>query len=94
MSREEWRNRIDLIDKEILSKLEERMGIAEEIGKYKLENSLPVLDESREKVIHDKIVEMTNPEYREYILEVYDTILKVSKDLQQKVIDKNENTCD
>ncbi len=45
------RERIDEIDKEIISLLEKRLEIAQKIGKIKARASLPIQDEKREKEV-------------------------------------------
>ena len=44
---EDLRNRIDVLDENILSLLSERMGIAREIGQYKKENNMTILQVER-----------------------------------------------
>ena len=43
------REQINQTDKEIVNLLEKRFNIVMEIGEYKRENNLPILDEEREK---------------------------------------------
>ncbi len=46
-SLEELRRRIDSLDTELLALLEKRMEVSREIGKFKKEHSMPVIQESR-----------------------------------------------
>ncbi len=44
---DELRNKIDMIDDELISILKERMKVAEEIGNYKKQNGMTILQQSR-----------------------------------------------
>ena len=46
---DQYRKEIDRIDAEIARLLDQRLDVAAEIGKYKQERGLPVLDAAREK---------------------------------------------
>lgn len=52
------RDRIDAIDKELLKLLQERMSVAEEIGRYKAKVARQPLDKQRELEVIDNILEM------------------------------------
>ena len=60
MNLEELRVKIDETDKEIVKLFEERMKIAKEIGDYKKDNNLPVLDVLREKHKLAEIVDLSH----------------------------------
>ena len=49
MELNELRNQIDQIDKEMAVLFEKRMKIVKQIGEYKKENNLPILDKKREE---------------------------------------------
>lgn len=85
MSLEDYRNRIDAIDEEIVKKLEERMRIAENIAKYKQENGLQVMDVYREREKIDKITEIAADDMASYTRVLYNTIMELSKDHQRKI---------
>ncbi|MGN0659190.1 MAG: bifunctional chorismate mutase/prephenate dehydratase [Emergencia sp.] len=85
MSIDDYRNRIDEIDAEIVKKLEERMRTCEEIAKYKKENSLPVLDTYREREKIDQITDLASEDMASYTRILYNTIMEMSKDHQRKI---------
>lgn len=81
----EQRKKIDQLDQEIVRLLEQRLDCAKEVAEIKKKNQLPILDESREQALLEKIKTLTkNPDYQKYIIEIYETILKTSKDYQKK----------
>ena len=49
MDLNDYRLKIDAIDKELLRLFSERMDVASEIARFKAENGLPVLDSARER---------------------------------------------
>ena len=51
------RKQIDLIDDELLHILASRMKISREIGKYKRDNDITILQQNRWKEILDKFIE-------------------------------------
>lgn len=59
MSIEDWRRRIDEIDRELVRLLNERSRVAMEIGKLKLEANLPLYQPEREREVLEN-AERTN----------------------------------
>ena len=57
---DQYRKEIDRIDAEIARLLDERLDVAAEIGRYKLERGLPVLDAAREKKKIDSLFNILN----------------------------------
>ena len=78
------REQINQTDKEIVSLLEKRFNIVMEIGEYKKENNLPVLDEEREKrVVKSCIGYLKNKDYSGAIENIYRQIMDSSKELER-----------
>lgn len=77
-----YRKKIDRLDDMIISALSERMNVVRNVGVYKAEHSLPVLDSGRENMILEKIAQYP---YSESIAAVYETILKQSREIQNKI---------
>ncbi len=74
---EKNRLEIDKIDKEIISLLEERLNLSKEIGSYKKEHSLEILDQNREMEILSNIPkDMQN---------IFKEIITLSKDKQKQL---------
>lgn len=63
---DDYRNKIDEIDKEITRLFEERMDIVIKVGEYKKQNNLPVFNKAREdEVIEKNIGYLNNKDYAE-----------------------------
>lgn len=75
------RKKIDKLDKKIMSSLNKRFTLSNEIGILKNTVNLPVVDEIREKEILDKV---NNYENASFIEPIYQKIFDQSKDLQAK----------
>ena len=78
------RKEIDEIDRELVSLFICRMNCSARIAEYKREHGLPVLDASREKALLEKISELSGKEFEEYTKALYETILSISRDHQEK----------
>ena len=52
---EDWRRKIDELDRQIVALISERARAAQEIGKLKRVSSLPVYEPGREKVIFENV---------------------------------------
>ncbi|MDF9867056.1 chorismate mutase [Bacilli bacterium PM5-3] len=80
----DYRQEIDEIDDEIIALLTQRFEKSLEIGSYKKEKSLKIIDNKREEEIKDKILKCKNSELiKEKILGVYFEIFSASKELQK-----------
>ncbi len=84
----DYRVRIDQIDTELLSLLEERMRVAEGIAQYKKENSIPITDAIREREVIEEITDESSPDLAYYNRVLFTTLMEMSKDHQAKVIDQ------
>lgn len=87
MSMDDYRSRIDELDREIVEKIEERMRTCEKIAQYKKENSLPVFDAVRERQKIDQITEIASDDMASYTRILYNTIMEISKDHQRKTLE-------
>jgi monofunctional chorismate mutase len=77
---EKLRKRIDHIDEQLVKLLDERMGLAFEIGKIKKDASLPVYDPEREKAVFEKLRELPKISIRDDELrELYELIIRISR---------------
>ncbi len=84
---EEARTIINSVDKEMIELFKKRMSASKMVAEYKKENSLPVFDKTREEAIKEKNVNnLDNKELETYYLEWFNSLLKVSKDYQKKLI--------
>lgn len=84
----ESREIINQIDPEIRKLFLERMKIVKDVALYKLENNLPVFDETREKELIERLSKEVEEELKPYYLEFLSAMLKISKDYQKEIINK------
>jgi len=87
MDLEQYREKIDAIDRQLVELFVERMKTAADIADYKSANFLPVLDKERERKLLLKIAEMSGGEYENYTVRLYRQILELSKAYQHRRID-------
>jgi monofunctional chorismate mutase len=78
---EDLREKIDAIDKEIMSLLNKRYDVSIAVGEEKKAVEKQVLDSNREDIIFDKC---SNFSHSPQIKEVYKTIMSESKKIQKR----------
>ena len=85
---EKQRAEIDAIDREIVALFERRMQVVVDVARIKKENGIAILDASREKEVIAKVQSyLKDAILKEELAEAYETLMKVSKDYQQKQIE-------
>ena len=80
------RQEIDQIDQKIVALFNKRLAVAYKVAKYKKEHQLNILDQKREDELLEKIKNLSQKEYVEETLRLYENILVISKDYQKKNI--------
>ena len=79
---EDYRTKIDKIDRKIISLLEKRFKVVEGIKKYKAKNNLPVEDKKREqKIINSKAKNSSLS--KDFITKFFTIIFSESKKIQE-----------
>ncbi len=87
---DDYRNKIDEIDKEITRLFEERMDVVIKVGEYKKQNNLPVFNKAREdEVIEKNIGYLNNKDYAEGLKQFFINIMNISKDLEDKEVEED-----
>lgn len=88
------RGRIDEIDQQIVSLFERRMAATKEVGEYKQEVGMAVLDANREReVITKKLNLLTNRDLQADVVMLYETIMGISRRQQRNLVcEGEENT--
>ncbi|MEZ7729350.1 chorismate mutase [Granulicatella sp. 20925_1_28] len=82
---EKQRAEIDAIDREIVALFERRMQVVVDVARIKKENGIAILDANREKEVITKVQSyLKDATLKEELAEVYETLMKVSKDYQKK----------
>lgn len=86
MGLDEWRTRIDDIDGQLLRLLNQRAGLAVEIGRTKREAGAPIHVPEREQEILDELLRLNEgPLTAEAVRAIWTEILSASRSLQQPV---------
>lgn len=82
---EKLRIKIDEIDSALLTLLESRMNISEDVGDLKSKYNIKITDSKREDdIIKNRCERVQNKKFTDGIKEIFYSILKTSRDLQQK----------
>lgn len=84
---EKFRERLNIIDGQMLELFLARMRVAEEIGYYKKENGIPVEDKKREEQIIARMCQGADPEAAYYIRDFFEELIALSKDVQRAIED-------
>ena len=79
----ELREKIDGIDRQLVELYCQRMETAAEIGRYKQEHGLPVLDSERERILLNKVAEQAGEANGQGIRALYHLLLDHSRLRQQ-----------
>ena len=90
---DDYRVKIDELDKEITRLFEERMDTVIKIANYKKENNLPIFNRDREdEVIEKNVGYLKNNDYAEETRKFFVSLMEVSRELQsRKMIEAEES---
>lgn len=80
---DEIRKEISEINDEMLALFVRRMELSAQVAMYKKANGLPTLDRKREESILQKVADNTSDEYRQYALQLFKTMMDLSKEYQE-----------
>lgn len=80
---ETLRQEIDSIDAQIFDLFEQRIAVAKQIGAYKKEQDLAVLDFSREDAKRDQVKASVSNELESYALELLEVLMNAAKAVQE-----------
>ena len=84
------RYEINNIDSEILYLLKKRMDISVKVGKFKKENNITILDNTRENKVYQKLFNLNEQGGKkleeEFIKNIWEIIMNYSKKLQKLTI--------
>lgn len=82
------RKKIDVLDRQIVGLLEERLKVVEEIARIKKEQELAVLDTAREQKVLEKVARyVEDAKYRKIIQETYQSLMDISKVYQKEKLE-------
>lgn len=84
MELEQARQEIDSIDKELVSLFEKRLAAVREVGRYKEEHHLEVIDKAREDMVVSKALSyVENEDFRHYVKSFVQDIISISRKYQK-----------
>ena len=86
MDIKEIRKKVDATDEQLAELLAERMTLAADVAAYKKETGMAVYDAQREKEVIERVSRAAGETFAPYIAEIYETIMKASKDYQNDLI--------
>ena len=80
---ETLRQEIDSIDTQIFDLFEQRIAVAKQIGAYKKQHELAVLDFSREDAKKEQVKATVSKELEPYALELLEILMNAAKAVQE-----------
>lgn len=92
------RDKIDIIDKQLLPLFLERMEVCGKVADYKIRSGMKVFDPVREKqVLDNKLKMVDDPSFKSEVYEFFNSIMTISRIRQTGIIaaeNKSVNLCD
>lgn len=87
MDIEDWRKKIDELDRKLVSLLSERARAAVEIGRLKRNTSLPIYEPDRERLVFDNVQAANRgPLPGRDLVRIYERIIDVMRNIQKEEI--------
>lgn len=87
MDIEDWRKKIDELDRKLVALLSERARAAVEIGKLKRNTSLPIYEPDRERIVFENVqAENRGPLPGRDLVRIYERIIDVMRNIQKEEI--------
>ena len=87
MDIEDWRKKIDELDRKLVELLSERARAAVAIGKLKRDTSMPIYEPDRERVVFENVqVANRGPLAGRDLVRIYERIIDVMRNVQKEEI--------
>ena len=87
MDIEDWRKKIDELDRKLVELLSERARAALEIGRLKRDTNLPVYEPDRERIVFANVQEANRgPLPGRDLVRIYERIIDVMRNVQKEEI--------
>ena len=81
----DWRQKIDVLDEQIVRLINERAEAAQAIGKLKQREGLPVYEPKREEVVFERVRKANaGPLTDAEVVNIFERIIDVMRTLQKK----------
>jgi chorismate mutase-like protein len=89
---EEFRSRIDAVDRSILLLLNERTKVVEEIGRVKQKAQLPIYEPRREDQVFDNVTRHnTGPLTEQAVRRIFERIIDEMRSVQREQMEKRSD---
>jgi chorismate mutase len=87
MDIEDWRKKIDELDRKLVDLLSERARAAVEIGRLKRNTSLPIYEPDRERIVFENVQQANHgPLPGRDLVRIYERIIDVMRNIQKEEI--------
>ena len=87
MDIEDWRKKIDDVDRKLVALLSERAKAAIAIGKLKRDTSLPIYEPDRERIVFENVQNANQgPLPGRDLVRIYERIIDVMRNIQKEQI--------
>jgi chorismate mutase len=87
MDIEDWRKKIDELDRKLVELISERAEAAHEIGKLKKTASMPIYEPDRERIVFDNVKKANKgPLADRELLRIYERVMDVMRHIQKEEI--------
>lgn len=87
MDIEDWRKKIDELDRKLVALLSERARAAVEIGKLKRDTSMPIYEPDRERIVFENVQAVNRgPLPGRDLVRIYERIMDVMRNIQKEEI--------
>jgi chorismate mutase-like protein len=87
MDIEDWRKKIDEVDRQLVALLSERAKAAIAIGKLKRDTSMPIYEPDRERIVFENVQGANcGPLPGRDLVRIYERIIDVMRNLQKEEI--------
>jgi chorismate mutase len=87
MDIEDWRKKIDELDRKLVALLSERARAAVEIGKLKRDTSMPIYEPDRERIVFENVQRVNpGPLPGRDLVRIYERIMDVMRNIQKEEI--------
>src|SRR6266576_3705495 len=92
MDIEDWRKKIDELDRRLVELISERARAAVEIGKLKRDTSMPIYEPDRERIVFENVQAANRgPLAGRDLVRIYERIIDVMRNVQkEEIVPKGE----
>jgi chorismate mutase len=95
MDIEDWRKKIDELDRQLVALISERARAAVEIGRLKRNTSLPVYEPDRERIVFTNVQQVNpGPLPGRDLVRIYERIIDVMRNIQKEEIVPKQEAAD